>query len=254
MTGLTGKTAWITGGGTGIGEAAGRALAAAGAHVVLSGRRAEELERVAAGIRAAGGSAEPAPLDATDVAATEALAARIEAERGAVDIFMANAGTNVPNRAQDHLTAQDFATVVDVNLNGVMYGVLAVLPGMRARGAGTLILTSSWAGRHASRMTGAAYNASKHGVVALAHSINMENAVHGVRCTCLMPGEAATPILQNRPVVPSAEDQAKMLQPEDLGDIVRFICEAHPRVCMNEILVSPTWNRLFTSEDPRARG
>ena len=188
MTSLEGKTAWITGGGTGIGEAAGRALAAAGAHVVLSGRRAAELERVAAQIREAGGSAEAAPLDATDIAATEALAARIEAARGAVDIFMANAGTNVPNRAMDRVTPQDFAHVVDVNLNGVTYGVLAVLPGMRARGAGTLILTSSWAGRHASRMTGAAYNASKHGVVALAHSINMENAAHGIRCTALMPG------------------------------------------------------------------
>ncbi|MGG7567195.1 SDR family oxidoreductase [Rhodovulum sp. DZ06] len=249
---LDGKTAWITGGGTGIGEAAAKALAEAGAHVIVSGRRAEQLERVVADIAAAGGSAEAAPLDATDAGATEALAAKIEAARGAIDLFMANAGTNVPNRAQDSLTPQDFAKVVDVNLNGVMYGVLAVLPGMRKRGAGTLILTSSWAGRHASRLTGAAYNASKHGVVALSHSINMENAKHGIRCTALMPGEAKTPILDNRPVAPSPEEQAKMLQPEDLGDIVRFIAEAHPRVCLNEILVSPTWNRLFVADDPRA--
>lgn len=242
---LDGKLAWITGGATGIGQAAAMALAAGGAHVVVSGRRVAELDRVVDAIRAQGGSAEAAALDVTDASAVQAVADDLAGRFGGVDIFVANAGMNVPNRASDQLTAQDFARVVDVNLNGVMYGVLAVLPGMRAKGAGTLILTSSWAGRHAARLTGAAYNASKHGVVALAHSINMENGEHGIRCTALMPGEVNTPILDGRPVpVPEAE-KARMLQPDDLGAIVRYIAEAPPHVCLNEVLISPTWNRIF---------
>ncbi|MGA1234114.1 MAG: SDR family oxidoreductase, partial [Lutimaribacter sp.] len=143
------------------------------------------------------------------------------------------------------ITPADFARITDVNLNGVTNGVLAVLPGMRAQGQGTLILTSSWAGRHPSRVTGPAYSASKHAVVALSHSINQEEGRNGIRCTALMPGEVATPILKHRPKPPSPEDVARMLKSEDLGAIVRYIAEAPPHVCLNEILISPTWNRSF---------
>ncbi|MEM7545475.1 MAG: SDR family NAD(P)-dependent oxidoreductase [Pseudomonadota bacterium] len=244
---LTGKTAWITGGGGGIGEASAKALAASDAHVVVSGRRREELDRVVAEIAAAGGSASAIALDTSENDAVEAAVAEIATAHGGIDIHMANAGINVPNRSVARVTAQDFARVVDVNLNGVMYGVLAVLPHMRKVGGGTLILTSSWAGRHASKLTGPAYNSSKHAVVALAHSLNQEEAINNIRCTALMPGEVATPILQSRPVVPTAEEQSRMLQSEDLGETVRFICEAPAHVCFNEILISPTKNRLFTS-------
>lgn len=244
---LTDKIAWITGGGGGIGEASAHALASAGAHVVISGRRQTELDRVVKDIHAAGGSASAVALDMSDNDAVEAAASSIIAEHGSVDIHFANAGINIPNRSVAVLKPQDFSRVVDVNLNGVMYGVLAVLPHMRARGAGTLILTSSWAGRHPSRFAGMAYSASKHAVVSLSHSINQEEAIHGIRCTALMPGEVATPILQSRPQVPTAAQQAEMLQSEDLGATVLFICEAPQRVCFNEILISPTANRSFTS-------
>lgn len=246
MGALEGKLAWVTGGGSGIGEAAAKALADSGAHVVVSGRRMDELARVVQDITAAGGKAEVAPLDVVDASAAQAIADDLARRFGGVDIFMANAGINVPNRSSAAITPADFARVVDINLNGVMNGVLAVLPQMRAKGSGTLILTSSWAGRHVSRLTGPAYSASKHAVVALSHSINQENGEHGIRCTALMPGEVATPILLSRPVPPSAEDMARMLQPEDLGAIVRYIAEAPPHVCLNEILISPTWNRSFT--------
>ncbi len=246
MGNLNAKTAWVTGAGGGIGEASAKALAQSGAHVVLSGRRLEELERVEQAISAAGGSAETAQLDVADAEATQAIADDLTARFGGVDIFMANAGINVPNRAVGAVSAADFAKVVDINLNGVMNGILAVLPQMRSKGAGTLILTSSWAGRHPSRLTGPAYSASKHAVVALSHSINQEEGVNGVRCTVIMPGEVATPIMLSRPKPPSADDLAKMLQADDLGDMVRYIAEAPPHVCINEVLISPTWNRAFT--------
>ncbi len=245
MGSLNGKIAWITGAGGGIGEAAAKALASSGAHVVLSGRRRKEVERVAAEIVEAGGKAEAAQLDVVDARATQSIADDVIARLGSIDIFMANAGINVPNRSVAEITAADFAKVVDINLNGVMNGILAVLPQMRAKGAGTLILTSSWAGRHPSRLTGPAYSASKHAVVALSHSINQDEGVNGIRCTALMPGEVATPIMQSRPKPPSAEDLAKMLQADDLGAMVRYIAEAPAHVCINEVLISPTWNRSF---------
>ncbi|MFU8864925.1 MAG: SDR family oxidoreductase [Rhodobacterales bacterium] len=246
MASLSGKIAWVTGAGGGIGEASARSLAEAGAYVVLSGRRLEELQRVVHDISEAGGKAEAAQLDVVDAQATQAIADDLVTRLGGIDIFMANAGVNIPNRAVGQVTAADFAKVVDINLNGVMNGILAVLPQMREKGAGTLILTSSWAGRHPSRLTGPAYTASKHAVVALSHSINQEEGVNGIRCTALMPGEVATPIMQSRPKPPSAEDQARMLQADDLGSMVRYIAEAPPHVCINEVLISPTWNRSFT--------
>ncbi|MEO0679858.1 MAG: SDR family NAD(P)-dependent oxidoreductase [Pseudomonadota bacterium] len=249
MTALEGQTAWITGGGGGIGEASAKALAAAGAHAAISGRRAAELERVAAEIAAAGGSAEVLPLDVCDAEAVKQVAEGLKARRGGVDILVANAGMNVLNRAGDRITMEDFAAVVDVNVNGVMNTTLAVLPHMRAAGGGTIMMVSSWAGRHASKLTGPAYNASKHAVVALSHSINQEEAVNGVRCCVIMPGEVATPILDKRPRPPSAEERARMLQAEDLGRVVRFVAESPAHVCLNEILISPTHNRLFVSSD-----
>jgi NADP-dependent 3-hydroxy acid dehydrogenase YdfG len=245
MVSLDRKIAWVTGAGGGIGEASAKALAESGAHVILSGRRTDELERVSALIQALGGKSEIAPLDVADADATQAITDAVITRHGRVDIFMANAGINVPNRAVNAITARDFAKVVDINLNGVMNGVLAVLPQMRTQGSGTLILTSSWAGRHPSKLTGPAYNASKHAVVALSHSINQDEGANGIRCTALMPGEVATPIMLSRPKPPSDEDLAKMLQAEDLGAMVRYIAEAPAHVCINEVLISPTWNRSF---------
>lgn len=182
----------------------------------------------------------------TDSTAVTQAATQIVESHQRLDIFVANAGMNVPNRAFDKITPEDFARVTDVNLNGVMFGVLAVLPQMRAQGQGTIILTSSWAGRHPSRLTGPAYTASKHAVVALAHAVNQENGELGIRTTALMPGEVRTDILQARPHPPSEADLARMLQPEDLGAIIRYIAEAPSHVCLNEVLISPTHNRSFT--------
>ncbi len=250
---LDGQVAWVTGGGGGIGEAGARALAEAGAHVVLSGRRAAEVERVAAEIAAAGGSAETAPLDVSDAAAMKATADRIVARRGRIDIHFANAGVNVPKRAVAEITAADFARVVDVNLNGVMNGVIACVPHMRKAGGGALILTASWAGRHVARLVGPAYTASKHAVVALAYQINAEEGEHGIRCTVINPGEVSTPILKTRPVPPSEADLAKMLKAEDLGRAVRFVAEQPPHVCLNEITITPTWNRFWIGFDEAAK-
>ena len=241
MNTLQGKTAWITGGGTGIGAAAATALAAAGAEVVVSGRRQAPLDAIVAEIEAAGGKARALALDTSDAAAVRAAVEEI----GTVDILVASAGLNVPTRAMDRISDDNWDHVVNVNLNGVFYAARAVLPGMRAQGDGLLILISSWAGRYATRLTGAAYNATKRGVIALSESINDEEGAHGIRSTVIMPGEVATPILQSRPSPPSQAEQDRMLQAEDLGATIRFVAEMPPRACINEVLIAPTWNRFY---------
>jgi NADP-dependent 3-hydroxy acid dehydrogenase YdfG len=116
---------------------------------------------------------------------------------------------------------------------------------MRSRKDGLVINVASWAGRYASALTGPAYNATKSAVVALTESINIEECMHGIRASSVLPGEVATPILEKRPVPPSQEERARMLQAEDLGKTLLFIATLPPRACVNEILVSPTWNRFY---------
>ncbi|BAM86260.1 putative 3-oxoacyl-(acyl-carrier-protein) reductase 1 [Bradyrhizobium oligotrophicum S58] len=239
------RIAWITGGGTGIGEAGALALAAEGWTVVVSGRRKAALDAVVARISASGGLAEAIPLDVAKASDVQAAADAILAQHGRIDLLVNSAGVNVPKRSWDDMTLEGWNQLVEINLNGVLYCMKAVLPAMRAQRDGIIINVSSWAGRHVSRMPGPAYTSTKHAVLALTHSFNMEECVNGLRACCLMPGEVATPILEQRPVVPSAAEQARMLQPDDLGRTIAFVAGMPPRACVNEILISPTWNRGF---------
>jgi len=239
------RIAWITGGGSGIGEAGAEALAADGWTVVVSGRRKAALDDVVAKIASKGGAAEAMPLDVAKAGDVQNAADDILARHGRIDLLVNSAGINVPKRRWADMELEGWNQLVEINLNGVLYCMRAVLPAMRAQQDGCIINVSSWAGRHVAKMPGPAYTATKHAVLALTHSFNMDECVNGLRACCLMPGEVATPILKLRPTVPSAEEQAKMLQPDDLGRTIAFVASLPPRVCVNEILISPTWNRGF---------
>ena len=237
---LSGKTAWITGGGSGIGLAGGLALAAAGAHVVITGRNAATLKEAEKQVRAAG-SAQAILLDVSK----KDEVARVAQEIGRVDILVNSAGVNSPRRNFHNVALESWDEMVAINLSGLFYCVHAALPGMRSRQDGVIINVSSWSGRYANTLTGPGYNATKSAVVALTESINMEEGKHGIRATSLLPGEVATPILEKRPVPPAPEVRAKMLQAEDLGRTILFIASLPPRACVNEIILSPTWNRFY---------
>ena len=239
------RVAWVTGGGTGIGEAGAEALAADGWTVVVSGRRKDALDTVVAKIQKSGGQAEAIPLDVSIADDVEKVAGQIVAKHGRIDLLVNSAGINVPKRRWAEMEIEGWNKLVDINLNGVLYCMRAVLPAMRKQKDGCIINVASWAGRHVSKMPGPAYTTTKHAVLALTHSFNMDECVNGLRACCLSPGEVATPILKLRPVVPSEEEQAKMLQPEDLGRTIAFVAGLPPRVCVIEILISPTWNRGF---------
>ena len=236
------KIAWITGGGTGIGLGATKVLASEGWTVVISGRRTDVLDQVAKDV---GSNVEIVALDVSDAAKVEQAAQTILKKHGRIDLLVNSAGLNVTNRTWADLTTPAWDQVVDINLNGLMYCIRAVLPAMRAQKSGTVVNISSWAGKFPSRVTGPAYSATKHAVVALTHSFNQEEFRNGLRACALCPAEVATDIMKKRPVPPTAEEMARMLQIEDLGRTIAFVANMPPNVCLNEIIISPVWNRTF---------
>src|ERR1700722_20203399 len=247
MQRLTGKIAWVTGAGSGIGEAGALALAEEGASGVLPGGRRNPPEGFAARIAKQGGTARAHPGDMSRSEDASAIAEAIEKEFGRLDILVNNAGSNIPDRSWKKLTAAGADELIRANLSTAFHGAIAVLPIMREQKDGVIINIASIAGRFVSTQPGVGYIAAKHGVVALSHSINMEECRNGIRSTALSPGEVATPILAKRPVPVSDEDKARMLQSEDLGDLIRYIACLPPRVCLNDVLITPTWNRAYIS-------
>jgi NAD(P)-dependent dehydrogenase (short-subunit alcohol dehydrogenase family) len=241
------KVAWITGAGSGIGQAAARALAADGASVVLTGRRKAPLEKLAGELSVSGSAVLVRPGDITRSKTAQRIVDAIVDRFGHLDILVNNAGLNIPKRNWRDLEPEGADSVLQTNLSGAFYCVLAALPVMRAQGDGVLIHVSSWAGRFVGPLTGPAYIASKHGMVAMSHSINCEECVNGIRSTVICPGEVATPILDQRPVPVSTAQRARMLQSEDLGDLIRYVAGLPKHMCMNEVLVAPTFNRTYVA-------
>ena len=246
MQTLTGKVAWVTGAGTGIGEAAAVALAKEGMTVVLTGRRAGPLEAVAERInRGRPGAALVRAADLSKSRAAEAVAEGLKGQLGRLDVVVNNAGSNLPNRAWRQLTPDGIAALIEGNLTSAFYVVAAALPIMRAQGDGLIIHTASWAGRFIGPVSGPGYTAAKHGMVAMSHTINLEECMHGIRSCVVCPGEVATPILKNRPIPETPETMARMLQPEDMGELIAFLARQPAHVCINEVLISPTHNRGY---------
>jgi NAD(P)-dependent dehydrogenase (short-subunit alcohol dehydrogenase family) len=245
MSGLEGRIAWVTGAGTGIGEAGALALAREGMTVVLTGRRKQPLDTVAKAIAAAGGKAHVRPADLSKPAAVAEVAAFIRGELGRLDILVNNAGLNIPDRSWQKLQPEGIAKVIDGNLTSAFYVAQAALPIMRAQGGGLMIHTASWAGRFIGPVSGPAYMAAKHGMVAMSHSLNLEEGGNGIRSTVLCPGEVATPIMLNRPIPESPESLARMIQPEDMGALIAFVATQPARVCINEVVISPSHNRGY---------
>ena len=233
---LSGKVAWITGGGSGIGLAGASELAKAGARVVISGRSEATLKHP---------GLEAMVCDVADKTQVARAAAEIQKRHGRIDILINSAGINLPQRNFKDVSLQGWDQIVAINLSGMFYCCHAALPGMRSRKDGLIINISSWAGRHGSPLFGPGYFATKTAVLALTEQINIEECMNGIRATSILPGEAATPILEKRPVPPTPEVRAKMLQPEDLGRAIHFVATLPPRVCINELMITPTWNRFL---------
>jgi NADP-dependent 3-hydroxy acid dehydrogenase YdfG len=244
---LVARIVWITGGASGIGRATARALAAGGDTVIASDLDAAGLESLAA---EDGVAAEPLDVSRSDD--VNAVAARILERHGRLDALVDCAGINVAERYLSGLTVENWDRIVGVNLSGSYYCIQAVLPHMRANGAGTIVTIASWAARNLAWFPGAAYNATKRGLLALVETINLEVAGEGVRATVLLPEAVDTPIIDSRPGgPPAAEVRAKMLRAEDVAGAITWILGLPPHVCINELQISPTSNFHYLGIKPK---
>src|SRR5216683_1305763 len=185
MSGRTKRIAWVTGGASGIGQAAAEALAADGWTVVISGRRPDALAATAQKVRASGGVVDVFPLDVTNADEIAAVTDAILAKHGRIDLLVNSAGLNLPKRSWEDMELKGWDQIVDVNLNGLLYCMRAVLPAMRAQKDGCIINVASWAGRIVSQATGPAYNATKHAVLPPPHSFTRAKGQNGLRPCCL---------------------------------------------------------------------
>jgi NADP-dependent 3-hydroxy acid dehydrogenase YdfG len=236
------RVLWVTGAGSGMGEAAARAAAGSGWSVVLSGRRASRLEQVAASIEADGGHAVVLPLDVQDPDAVTSARDRVLEICGRLDGLVLAAGLNARRRRWEDQSMESFRAIVDTDLTGVAAIVDAALPALRETG-GVVVVISSYAGWTFQPGAGVAYSAAKTALSSLVRTLNQQEAPHGVRATHLCPGDVATDFLDLRPEVPDQAARDVMLSPEDVGRAVGFVLEAPAHVRVDELVISPVSQR-----------
>jgi NAD(P)-dependent dehydrogenase (short-subunit alcohol dehydrogenase family) len=233
------KTAVITGAGSGVGQAIALKLAQLDWRVAILGRRAEALEETVKLAGAHGKQMLVVPCDIGDPKAVEQMAQKVLAEFKEVEVLVNAAGTNVPKRALEVLSLEDYQLMMNANLHGPYYCVQAFLPQMRARGSGTIVNIVSDAGKQASPKAGPAYVMSKFGLAGLTQSINAEEKPRGIRACAIFPGDIDTPLLEKRPVVPDAASRSKMMRAEDIADCALLCIQLPSRAIVEELIVRP---------------
>jgi NADP-dependent 3-hydroxy acid dehydrogenase YdfG len=189
------RIVWIAGASSGIGKALALEMARDGWIVAASARRKEQLDALAA--EGPEGRIKPYPVDVTDTAATEGIVRKIEAEQGPVDCAVLAAGTHIP-QTLDSFKAEDFRTLLGINVMGVVNGVGAVLPGFRQRQAGHLVVVSSVAGyRGLPQAPG--YGATKAALINMTESLKFDLDHIGVKTQVVCPGFVRTPLTDKNP-------------------------------------------------------
>ncbi len=245
---LDGTVAIVTGAGSGIGRAAAGMLAEDGAQVVVAGRRLDPLVEATAEIEARGGSAVARQADVEDEAQARDLARWTLKRFGRVDILVNNAGHSSRVKSVRWMDIDTWDSVLRVNVTGPYLLIQEVLPGMLERGEGTIITVTSMAAVNPSGLAGAAYGAAKAGALNLMKNINLELRNRGIRACAIVPAEVDTPILNKRPVVPTAEQRATMMKPEDVASAI-LLCAVMPqRTLVEEIYMGPTVKRDVREE------
>jgi NADP-dependent 3-hydroxy acid dehydrogenase YdfG len=207
---------------------------------MAAARRVERLQSLREELTKNGKTIEYQLADASRPADMEQLAKRTTEVFGPIDIMVYASGINTPDRSLQRLTPAIWNELVLVNLNGAYYATNAVLPGMRERGSGHLIFIASISGLYPD-VSGAAYQASKYGVVGLAGAIRVEEKENGIRTCAVCPGLVETEILERRPVKPTADLLAKALQPEDVAEMVIAVAKLPARAVVPIMELMPTY-------------
>ncbi|MEH2207140.1 MAG: SDR family oxidoreductase [Nostoc sp.] len=240
MLNVENKVIVITGASSGIGEATAKLLAQNGAKVVLGARRTEKLEAIVKEIREQGNSAEFKAVDVTDREDVKAFIHFALDKFGRVDVIYNNAGV-MPLSPMNALKVEEWDTMIDVNIRGVLNGIAAGLPIMEAQGGGQFINTAS-IGAHMVAPTGVVYCATKYAVWAISEGLRQESK--NIRVTIISPGVVETELGSD-----ITDDAAKgflkelrktALTPQAIAQSVLFAVSQPDDVDVNEIIVRPT--------------
>lgn len=243
MTNLNQKVILITGASSGIGEATARLLAQRGARVVIGARRTERLAKLAADIRAAGGTAEYRSLDVTRLADVQEFADFALQRFGAIDVIVNNAGL-MPLSPLAELKVDEWNRMIDVNIRGVLHGIAAVLPHMTVRKSGHVINVSSIAG-HLVWPTCAVYSGTKFAVRAISEGLRQETK--DIRVTIISPGVVESELAHTVTSESTARwleefRAAASLKADAIARAMAYAIEQPEDVDVNEIIVRPVAN------------
>jgi NAD(P)-dependent dehydrogenase (short-subunit alcohol dehydrogenase family) len=248
MGALEGKTALVTGGGTGIGRAVAIDLAREGASVTVCGRRQGPLEETATAIAELGRTASLLTADLTDPESIDALAQNLIDDQGGVDILINNAGFSSKVRSARYIDADEWRAVMDVNTMGPAMLTRALLPAMIDKGEGDVVMVASMAGVRPNVMAGVVYSSAKTAARAYMDVLASEVRKFGIRCITVCPGEVDTEILDNRALPPDAETRALMMLPEDISAAVLMAVSLPRRAMVSEIAIGATVPRDMTAD------
>ena len=229
----------VVGASSGIGRSTAVMMAREGAKVMASARRQSRLEQWKQEMTAEGHEVEIFAADATDPAQMDRLAEVTREKFGPIQIMVYATGTNTPDRALPRLRPPIWDELIVTNLNGAYYATQAVLPAMRQARFGHIIYISSISG-HTPDVSGAAYQASKRGVIGLSHAVRLEEKENGIRTTVINPGLVDTEILVKRPVKPSPEMLAQALLAEHVAEAVLTCAKMPPRAVIAELTIVPS--------------
>ena len=244
MTKLDGKVAVITGASSGIGEATAEALAAEGAAVVVAARREDRLNDLVDRIEGDGGRVLPVACDVTDEEQAHALIQRAKDELGSVDILVNNAGVMQLSKIEKGLS-DEWRTMFDVNVMGLLYVTDAAVQAMKEQGSGYVVNISSVAGRKTRPGVGV-YSGTKFAVNAISEALRQELIEDNVRVTMIEPGAVETELPNH-----ITDEEAKegidalyqlddILQAEDIANAIVYCVTQPARVSINELLIRPT--------------
>lgn len=240
MSGIEGKVVAITGASSGIGEATARWLAQRGARVVLGARRIDRLQNLAQEIGSAGGTARYRSVDVTRLDDVQAFVEFAREQFGRVDVIINNAGV-MPLSALEAMKIDEWNQMIDVNIRGVLHGIAAGLPLMKAQGGGQFINLSSIGG-HAVYPTAAVYCATKYAVLAISEGLRQES--QDIRVTVISPGVTTSELADSisDPVARQGMDEFRKtaIPAEAIARAIAYAIEQPAEVDVSEVIVRPT--------------
>jgi NADP-dependent 3-hydroxy acid dehydrogenase YdfG len=253
MSTSNGKTAIVTGAGSGIGRDVAKLLASDGIRVMVVGRRVEPLESLVAEINADGGEAIAHSADLEDGDSAAGVASIALEKFGRIDILINNAGHASKVRSIRWIQPDEWESVFKINIDAVYRLTQACLPDMLSRNEGTVITTSSMAALTPGILGGAPYSAAKAASYNLMRGLTSELRSQGIRATTILPGEVNTPILDGRPAPPDSDARNLMMLPIDVARTIHFVATMPHRTLIEEIVMTPTIPRDMEAEMKVAR-